>query len=88
MTTVAKEILVPFKKTHPANKETHICVHNSIDLVRSTKSWMYFTGSPYKEKHKKRFYEYIVIFMQGQVSQNCLCTLIILSSLTVYTEQK
>lgn len=32
------------KEKQPVNKGTHICVHNSIDLVRSTKSWMYFTG--------------------------------------------
>lgn len=44
----------PFYKTQPTNKETHICEHNSIDLVRSTKSWMYFTGGPYKGKALKK----------------------------------
>lgn len=35
---------------------------------------MYFTGGPYKEKYKKNKYEYIVIFIQGQVSLNYLWT--------------
>lgn len=59
MTTVAKVSWSCLKNT--ANKETHICVHNSINLVRSTKSWMYFTGSlgplkkqNFKKKKKKR----------------------------------
>lgn len=81
MTTVAKVSWSCLKNT--ANKETHICVHNSINLVRSTKSWMYFTGSlgPLKKnktlkkkKKKEKISEYIMIFMQGCVSQNGLCT--------------
>lgn len=79
MTTVAKEKLVLFKKhSQPTRRHTYVYITPSTLLEARSLGCILQTAHT-RKSIKKRIYEYIVIFMQGQVSYNDLCTLIILS---------
>lgn len=76
-----------FKKTKKINKVYNVYISSSTLLEARSLGCMLKAAQDYKRKNtfKKIIYEYIMIFMQGQVFQSSLFTFIILSALTVFT---